>query len=70
MPSGRWAVLHRSMFERAWARLYGTVTLEVFGHVHPGFITTGALFEATVLDIGADLGLAGEWERLRPIVRG
>jgi len=58
------------MFERAWARLYGTVTLEVFGHVHPGFITTGALFEATVLDIGRDLGLAGEWDRLQAIARG
>ena len=58
------------MFERAWARLYGTVTLEVFGHVHPGFITTSALFEATMLDIGRDLGLADEWERLRPIALG
>ena len=58
------------MFERAWARLYGTVTLEVFGHVHPGFITTGALFQATVLDIGRDLGLAGEWDRLQAIARG
>ena len=45
------------MFERAWARLYGTVTLEVFGHVHPGMISTGALFTATMLDIGADLGI-------------
>ena len=58
------------MFERAWARIYGTVTLEVFGHVHPGFITTGALFQATVLDIGQDLGLAGEWDRLQAIARG
>jgi AcrR family transcriptional regulator len=58
------------VFERSWARLYGTVTLEVFGHVHPGLITTGALFEATMVDIGADVGLADEWERLRAIVRG
>lgn len=57
------------VFERAWARLYGTVTLEVFGHVHPGFISTGALFQATVLDIGSDLGLADEWERLQAIAR-
>lgn len=57
------------LFERAWARLYGTVTLEVFGHVHPALITTGALFEATVLDIGSDLGLAGEWSRLRKVAR-
>ena len=57
------------LFERAWARIYGTVTLEVFGHVHPGLITSGALFEATVLDIGTDLGLADEWDRLRAVVR-
>jgi AcrR family transcriptional regulator len=52
------------MFERAWARLYGTVTLEVFGHVHPEFIRSGALFESTMLDVGRDLGLADEWDRL------
>jgi AcrR family transcriptional regulator len=40
------------MFERCWARLYGTVTLEVFGCIHPGFISTGALFTATMLDLG------------------
>lgn len=53
------------MFERAWARLYGTVTLEVFGHVHPAFISTGALFDATMLDIGQELGIQNEWPRLR-----
>ncbi len=56
-------------FERAWARLYGIVTLEVFGHVHPGFTESGALFASTLLEIGTELGLAAEWERLRPIVR-
>jgi AcrR family transcriptional regulator len=57
------------MFERAWARLYGTVTLEVFGHVHPGMVATGALFTATMLDIGADLGISGEWPRLQQVAR-
>ena len=57
------------VFERCWARLYGTVTLEVFGHVHPGFVSSGALFEATMLDIGGDLALTGEWDRLRRIAR-
>ena len=55
------------LFERAWARLYGTVTLEVFGHVHPGMISTGALFTATLLDIGADLDIADEWPRLQAV---
>lgn len=57
------------MFERAWARLYGTVTLEVFGHVHPGMISTGALFTATLLDIGADLDISDEWPRLQVVAR-
>ena len=57
------------MFERAWARLYGTVTLEVFGHVHPAMITTGALFTATILDIGADLNISDEWPRLQAVAR-
>jgi AcrR family transcriptional regulator len=57
-------------FERSWARLYGTVTLEVFGHMHPALIESGALFGATILDIGRDLGLADEWDRLEPIALG
>ena len=57
------------MFERAWSRLYGTVTLEVFGHVHPAFITTGALFASTMLDIGRELNIDGEWPRLQVIAR-
>ena len=57
------------MFERAWARLYGTVALEVFGHVHPGMITTGALFTATMLDIGADLNITDEWPRLQAVAQ-
>lgn len=58
------------MFERSWARLYGTVTLEVFGHMHPALIESGALFAATMLDIGRDLGLEDEWGRLEPIALG
>jgi AcrR family transcriptional regulator len=57
------------VFERAWARLYGTVTLEVFGHLNPGLVASGALFRDTLLDIGTDLGIGAEWERLQPIVR-
>jgi AcrR family transcriptional regulator len=57
------------MFERAWARLYGTVTLEVFGHLHPEFIRSGAIFDATMLDLSRELGMAGEWERLRDVAR-
>lgn len=33
------------VFQQAWATLYGTVTLEVFGHLDPRVIESGALFE-------------------------
>jgi len=33
------------VFQQAWATLYGTVTLEVFGHMDPRVIESGALFE-------------------------
>lgn len=55
------------LFELAWARLYGIVTLEVFGHLDPQLTESGALFRATILEIGTSLGLAGDWERLRGI---
>jgi AcrR family transcriptional regulator len=55
------------LFELAWARLYGIVTLEVFGHLDPHLVETGALFRAVILEIGASLGLADDWERLRGI---
>jgi AcrR family transcriptional regulator len=55
------------LFERAWARLYGIVTLEVFGHINPGLAQSGALFAATMRDIGTDIGLLGEWPRLQAI---
>ena len=55
------------LFELAWARLYGIVTLEVFGHLDPALTESGALFRATILEIGTSLGLADDWERLRGI---
>ena len=55
------------LFELAWARLYGIVTLEVFGHMDPDLSQSGALFRATILEIGTTLGLADDWERLRGI---
>jgi AcrR family transcriptional regulator len=55
------------LFELAWARLYGSVTLEVFGHLDPELSESGALFRAMLLEIGTSLGLADEWERLRGI---
>ncbi len=57
------------VFERAWARLYGTITLEVFGHIHPGLLASGALFRSMMQDIGSDLGLDEDWDRLSDLLR-
>jgi len=57
------------VFERAWARLYGTITLEVFGHLHPEFIASGVMFRSMMREVGADLGLADDWDRLVGLLR-
>jgi AcrR family transcriptional regulator len=52
------------VFMRAWSRLYGIVTLEVFGHLEPELIETGAMFRAMMHDNGLDLGLGDDLQRL------
>lgn len=42
VPDGHRGLLW--IFMQAWATLYGTVTLEVFGHTDPRVIESGALF--------------------------
>jgi AcrR family transcriptional regulator len=56
------------IFMRAWARLYGTVTLEVFGHLDASMIESGAMFLAMMEDNGADLNLGADWPRLRAVI--
>jgi AcrR family transcriptional regulator len=55
------------IFIRCWTRLYGTVTLEVFGHLDPGVIASGALFRAMLEDNGRDLGFGDDRPRLRAL---
>lgn len=55
------------IFIRSWARLYGTVTLEVFRHLDPGVIESGALFRAMLQDQGRDLGFGDDGPRLRAL---
>jgi AcrR family transcriptional regulator len=43
IPEGHRGLLW--VFQQAWATLYGTVTLEVFGHLDPRLIESGVLFE-------------------------
>ncbi len=44
------------LFVRQWARLYGIVTLEAFGHLHWALEDGLALFEAMLDDCAAELG--------------
>jgi len=57
------------VFIRCWARLYGTVTLEVFKHMDHGVITSGTLFRSMLDDSGHDLGFGDDMPRLRTLTR-
>jgi AcrR family transcriptional regulator len=56
------------VLERAWSRLYGTVTLEVFRHIDPRIVDEAHLFRAMVEDQAGQLGLTDELPRLRPLL--
>lgn len=56
------------LLERAWAGLYGTVTLEVFGHVDPRIVDRALLFRAMMDDQAVPLGLGEELPRLRALI--
>jgi len=56
------------LLERAWAGLYGTVTLEVFGHIDPRIVEKALLFRAMMDDQAVPLGLTDELPRLRELI--
>jgi AcrR family transcriptional regulator len=56
------------MLQRAWSRLYGTVTLEVFRHIDPRIVDEAHLFRAMIEDQAGPLGLTDELPRLRRLV--
>ncbi len=56
------------LFTRAWASLYGTVTLEVFGHLDPRVIESGAVFVAMIREWMPRLGLADDQERYHALL--
>jgi AcrR family transcriptional regulator len=56
------------LLERAWAGLYGTVTLEVFGHIDPRIVEHALLFRAMMDDQAVPLGLSDELPRLRKLI--
>ena len=62
---------HRGLlwvFMRAWAALYGVVTLEVFGHMDPRIIESGAVFRSMIREWIPQLGMADEYDRLDAIL--
>ena len=62
---------HRGLlwvFMNAWAALYGVVTLEVFGHLDPRVIESGAMFAAMVHEWMPRLGMDTEQDRLRALL--
>jgi AcrR family transcriptional regulator len=53
------------IYMSSWAALYGVVTLEVFGHMDPRVIESGAMFIQMVREWMPRLGMGGEeFERL------
>lgn len=57
------------IYMSSWAALYGVVTLEVFGHMDPRVIESGAMFVSMVREWMPRLGLVGdEFERLDAIL--
>jgi AcrR family transcriptional regulator len=56
------------IFVRCWARLYGTVTLEVFKHMDHQMIESGAIFRSMLEDNGRDLGFGDDEPRLSALV--
>lgn len=56
------------VFMQSWAILYGTVTLEVFGHLDPQIIATGAMFRSMLERQSETLGFSHELPRLRKVL--
>lgn len=45
------------LFLQVWTRLFGSVALEVFGHIEPGIVSSGALFRVVLRDCGQMIGI-------------
>jgi len=56
------------VFMQAWQALYGVVTLEVFGHMDPRIIESGAMFVQMVHEWIPRLGLGADADRLKGLL--
>jgi AcrR family transcriptional regulator len=59
----------RRLFNLAWARLYGTVMIEVFGHIDEQLIHSGSVFTTLLRETFASLGLADRWDQIIEVSR-
>jgi AcrR family transcriptional regulator len=66
IPDGHLGLLW--VFMQAWATLYGTVTLEVFGHMDPRIIESGSLFASMLGDWLPRLGVDDAEGRYRKLL--
>lgn len=67
IPDGSGGLLW--IYMSSWAALYGVVTLEVFGHMDPRIIESGAMFVSMMREWMPRLGMVGdEFERLDDIL--
>jgi AcrR family transcriptional regulator len=56
------------LLTQGWSRLYGTVTLEVFGHVDARLVEEGHLFRSMIADQAVPLGLVPELPRIQTLI--
>jgi len=56
------------VFMQSWVELYGTVTLEVFGHCDPRVIESGALFYSMLTKQAQALNITDQLPRLLPMI--
>ena len=67
IPDGSGGLLW--IYMSSWAALYGVVTLEVFGHMDPRVIESGAMFISMMREWMPRLGMVGEeFDRLDAIL--
>ena len=60
-PGLSWAFL------RVWSKLYGTVTLEAFGHVDAAVVESAALFRDMMGEIGREIGMGDVTDHLQSV---
>lgn len=66
-PESPESVARSWQFDRAWVRFIGVLCCEVFGFVPPELVVSGDVFVRTCMEIGNELGLGDDLDRLLDI---